>query len=85
MFDYAAVAPYVEINMNGQTNSKFTRELSESEKQLCYKDAIFISPHKFIGGPSSSGILVAKKKLLLHRKPDRIGGGPIFFVDEQDH
>lgn len=38
-----------------------------------------------IGGPGSSGILVAKKKLLFDKKPDRVGGGPIFFVNELDH
>ena len=38
-----------------------------------------------MGGPGSSGILVAKKKLILDRKPDRVGGGPVFFVNELDH
>ena len=44
-FDFAAAAPYVKINMNADEN----------------KDAIFISPHKFLGGPSTPGILVVKK------------------------
>ena len=44
-----------------------------------------MSPHKMIGGPGSSGILVAKKTLLFDKKPDRVGGGPIFFVNELDH
>lgn len=46
---------------------------------------MFISPHKFIGGPGSSGVLIAKKSLLFDRKPDRPGGGPVFFVNEIDH
>jgi selenocysteine lyase/cysteine desulfurase len=85
VFDYAAVAPYVEININGVTaeiRSKFAYALNESDHKLCYKDAVFISPHKFVGGPASSGILVAKKNLLFDKRPDRIGGGPIFFVNE---
>lgn len=86
VFDYAAVAPYVPINMNGLTEDRpFAHQIAEKDLKLCYKDAIFISPHKFVGGSGSSGILVAKKKFLFSRKPDRIGGGPVFFVNELDH
>jgi hypothetical protein len=38
-----------------------------------------------VGGPGSSGVLVAKKKLMVDKIPDRIGGGPVFFVNEMDH
>jgi len=48
-FDFAASGPYVEINMNHDEDSYF--------------DAIFLSPHKFVGGPGSSGILVIHKNL----------------------
>ncbi|HAU01673.1 MAG TPA: aminotransferase, partial [Porticoccaceae bacterium] len=41
-WDYAAAAPYMRIDMNGENP----------------KDAVFISPHKFIGGPGTPGILV---------------------------
>ncbi len=86
VFDYAAVAPYVHINMNGLTQSRpFDFKISQKDEAYCYKDAIFMSPHKMIGGPASSGILVAKKTLLFDKKPDRVGGGPIFFVNELDH
>lgn len=86
VFDYAAVAPYVPINMNSITEDRvFQHKIQESDLKLCYKDALFISPHKFVGGPGSSGILVAKKNLLFSRKPDRIGGGPVFFVNELEH
>ena len=72
--------------MNGiSENRKFQYKIKDKDQKFCYKDALFISPHKFLGGPGSSGILVAKKKLLFDRKPDRIGGGPIFFVNELDH
>ena len=84
IFDYAAVGSYVEINMNGVSKYRpFTNDLTDPE--LCYKDVIFLSPHKMVGGPGSSGILLTKKKLIRSRKPDRAGGGPVFFVNEIDH
>lgn len=85
-FDYAAVAPYVQINMNGITEGRqFSHIIPQSDLKFCYKDAIFISPHKFVGGPGTSGLLVAKKNLLFDLTPHRIGGGPIFFVTQADH
>ena len=55
------------------------------KEDLCSKDAIFLSPHKLVGGPGSSGVLIATKSLLYDKIPDRIGGGPVFFVNEKDH
>jgi len=84
-FDYAAVAPYIEINMNGPSvYRRFPFEV-QSKAELAYKDAVFISTHKLIGGPGSSGLLLAKKNLLYDSKPDRPGGGPVFFVNELEH
>ncbi len=66
-FDYAASAPYVKINMN-----------KDSETFL---DAIFISPHKFVGGPGSSGILVFNERIYDHTlSPTTAGGGTVDFV-----
>lgn len=66
-FDFAACAPYVEINMNKDDES--------------YLDAVFISPHKFLGGPGSNGILVFNKKLYHHDIPPTIAaGGTVDFV-----
>ena len=50
-WDFAAAAPYVEI------------EMDPPDDPLAYKDAIFISPHKFIGGPGTPGVLVARREL----------------------
>ena len=84
-FDYAAVSPYQEINMTGPNNHRdFSYDVSGKE-DLCTKDAIFLSPHKLVGGPGSSGVLIATKTLLYDKIPDRIGGGPVFFVNEKDH
>ena len=79
------MAPYVQINVNGpNAHRPFEYNVTGKEK-LCYKDAVFISPHKFVGGPGSSGILIAKKALLYDRTPDRVGGGPVFFVNAKEH
>jgi len=69
-WDYACAAPYVPIRMNSDST---------------YLDAIFLSPHKFVGGPGSPGILVVKKKLCTNIIPTAPGGGTVSWVDQQDH
>jgi selenocysteine lyase/cysteine desulfurase len=76
-WDYAAAGPYVAIQMN-------LREEGPGG-DLLYKDAIFLSTHKFIGGPGTPGILVVKKKLLCNRVPTVPGGGTVSFVNSADH
>ncbi|MBU3070936.1 aminotransferase class V-fold PLP-dependent enzyme [Aestuariicella sp. G3-2] len=49
------------------------------------KDAIFLSPHKFIGGPGTPGVLVAKRKLFCNRVPAVPGGGTVMYVTPEDH
>ncbi|BFZ24449.1 hypothetical protein BsWGS_27488 [Bradybaena similaris] len=71
-FDYACAAPYTDINMNPCNFS-------------AYKDAVFISPHKFIGGPQTPGVLVAKRKLFRNTVPHGAGGGTVVFVRRLDH
>lgn len=66
--DFAASAPYVEINMH-PTNSKQSL------------DAIFFSPHKFLGGPGSSGVLVFNKQLYKNKVPDHPGGGTVTWTN----
>lgn len=62
--DFAASAPYVDIDMH-PSNTK------------AYLDAIFFSPHKFLGGPGSSGVLVFNKNLYHNTVPDQPGGGTV--------
>lgn len=69
LWDYAAAAPYVQMDMNGGTP----------------KDAIFFSGHKFIGGVQTPGVLILKKKLIKVNCPKRIGGGTVFFVSATSH
>ena len=72
-WDFAAAAPYVEIDMGAPSNG--------SE----YKDAIFISPHKMIGGPGTPGVLVVRKELLQNTVPAVPGGGTVAYVNPTDH
>lgn len=62
--DFAASAPYVDINMH-------------PEDELEKLDAIFFSPHKFLGGPGSSGILIFDAQMYHNRVPDHPGGGTV--------
>jgi hypothetical protein len=48
--------------------------------ELAYKDAVFLSPHKFPGGPGSPGVLVAKRHLFANAVPAVPGGGTIAYV-----
>jgi selenocysteine lyase/cysteine desulfurase len=65
-FDYAASAPYVEIDMNPAPDS------DGGDASL---DAVFLSPHKFLGGPGSSGVLVFNERLYHRDLPPSVGGG----------
>ena len=49
------------------------------------KDAVFLSPHKFIGGPGTPGVLVVKRALLQNRVPSVPGGGTVLFVSPDGH
>ncbi|MCX6151370.1 MAG: aminotransferase class V-fold PLP-dependent enzyme [Ignavibacteriales bacterium] len=62
--DFAASAPYDEINMH-------------PKDQLEKLDAIFFSPHKFLGGPGTPGVIVFDSKLYDRKTPDQPGGGTV--------
>jgi selenocysteine lyase/cysteine desulfurase len=71
-FDFAASAPYVKIDMNPPADRY------EGDASL---DAIFISPHKFLGGPGSSGVLVFNKRLYHPELPPTVSaGGTVDYV-----
>jgi selenocysteine lyase/cysteine desulfurase len=73
-WDYAAAAPYVPIRM-----------ASSAPGRADHKDAIFFSPHKFIGGPQTPGVLVVRRELVHNRVPTAPGGGTVAFVDPIGH
>lgn len=66
--DFACSAPYVDIDMHPEDKEK-------------YLDAITFSPHKFLGGPGSSGVLVFNKKLYKNLVPDNPGGGTVSYTN----
>lgn len=49
------------------------------------KDAIFLSPHKFVGGPGTPGVLVVRRDLLHNRVPTVPGGGTVDYVNATEH
>ncbi|MEV0713622.1 aminotransferase class V-fold PLP-dependent enzyme [Asanoa sp. NPDC050611] len=49
------------------------------------KDAIFLSPHKFVGGPGTPGVLVVRRHLLRNRVPTVPGGGTVDYVNAVEH
>ena len=66
-FDFAAIAPYEEINMN--------------RDKECYFDAIFFSPHKFLGGPGTSGVLIFNRSIYNEQlPPTTAAGGTVDFL-----
>jgi selenocysteine lyase/cysteine desulfurase len=74
-FDYAASAPYVQIDMSPE------EEVDGEDSSL---DAIFVSPHKFLGGPGSSGILIFNERIYdKGLTPCIAGGGTVAYVNRQ--
>ena len=76
-WDYAAGGPYLPIDMNAVPDIP--------NGPLAYKDAVFVSPHKFVGGPGTPGVLVTKRWLMRNRVPSVPGGGTILFVSPTGH
>ncbi len=66
--DFACSAPYIPINMH-------------PDNELRKLDAVYFSPHKFLGGPGSTGILVFDKSLYQIKKPDQPGGGTVTWTN----
>ena len=76
-WDFAAAGPYVPIDMNPL--------IEGPNRNIVYKDAIFISPHKFLGGVGTPGLLLARRELFKRSTPKECGGGTVFFVTRNDH
>lgn len=72
-WDFAAAAPYVDIDMNPANDPELAKE------------ALFLSTHKFIGGPGTPGILVVKRRIIKNTLPSTVGGGTVSFVTPEDH
>jgi selenocysteine lyase/cysteine desulfurase len=66
--DFACSAPYIDINMHPETRDS-------------YLDAIYFSPHKFLGGAGTPGVLVFNRKMYKNSIPDQPGGGTVVYTN----
>jgi selenocysteine lyase/cysteine desulfurase len=73
-WDYAAAGPYVDIRVPASAPGRGD-----------HKDAVFLSPHKFPGGPQTPGVLVVRRELVRNTVPTVPGGGTVAFVDPVGH
>jgi selenocysteine lyase/cysteine desulfurase len=73
-WDYAAAGPYLPIRVAASRPDAGDR-----------KDAVFLSPHKFPGGPQTPGVLIVRRDLVRNTVPTAPGGGTVAFVDPIGH
>jgi selenocysteine lyase/cysteine desulfurase len=73
-WDYAAAGPYADIRVSASAPGAGD-----------HKDAVFLSPHKFPGGPQTPGVLVVRRELVRNTVPTSPGGGTVAFVDPVGH
>ena len=64
--DFACSAPYINIHMH-------------PEEQGAHLDAIYFSPHKFLGGPGTPGVVIFNQKIYANKIPDHPGGGTVLY------
>ena len=72
-FDFAAAGPYIPIDLHPENNPAYQ------------KDAVFVSVHKFTGGPQSPGLLVANSKVFAGRAPAEPGGGTVLYTSPWEY
>jgi selenocysteine lyase/cysteine desulfurase len=71
VWDYAGGGPYLNIDMQPSADALI--------------DAIVVSPHKFVGGPGASGVLIVRKDAVATQTPTAPGGGTVTFVSSWGH
>ena len=72
-FDYAAAAPYVDV------------DLHPGDDPALRKDAVFISMHKFVGGPQCPGLLAVNRSLFKRSAPVEPGGGTVLYTSPWEY
>ncbi|MCC5949266.1 MAG: aminotransferase class V-fold PLP-dependent enzyme [Nitriliruptoraceae bacterium] len=82
LWDAAAAAPYVDVAM---APHRAAPDGGTAEAALDHKDAVFVSPHKLVGGPGTPGLLIARRELFTNRVPTVPGGGTVRYVNEGEH
>lgn len=89
LWDCAAAAPYVDVAMAPHRPAPDVAaqggHLGDDERHLDYKDAVFVSPHKLVGGPGTPGLLIARRELFANRVPTVPGGGTVAYVNADEH
>lgn len=70
--DFACSGPYTEIDMHPE---------GDEEARL---DAVFLSPHKFLGGPGTPGVVIFNSALYNNHVPDQPGGGTVVWTNPWD-
>lgn len=71
IWDYAGAGPYLPINM-----------LPAKDAAI---DAVAVSPHKMLGGPGATGVLVVRRDAVAINRPTAAGGGTVRYVTSADH
>ncbi len=71
VWDYAGGGPYLPIEMRAGSDAA--------------KDAVVVSPHKFVGGPGASGVMIVRKDAVSRTRPVLAGGGTVRFVSPWGH
>jgi selenocysteine lyase/cysteine desulfurase len=71
VWDYAGAGPYLPIDMRAGSDAA--------------KDAVVISPHKFLGGPGASGVMIVRRGAVVRDRPVQSGGGTVRFVSPWTH
>jgi selenocysteine lyase/cysteine desulfurase len=92
-WDCAAAAPYVDVSMRPRRPAGVIRDTEDpaddtadpTDDALDYKDAVFVSPHKLVGGPGTPGLLIARKALFTNAVPTVPGGGTVSYVNATEH
>ncbi|MBY8887051.1 aminotransferase class V-fold PLP-dependent enzyme [Streptomyces sp. PTM05] len=73
-WDYATAGPYLPIRVQESATGRGD-----------HKDAVFLSPHKFVGGPQTPGVLIVRRDLLRRPVPAVPGGGTVAWVGPTEH
>jgi selenocysteine lyase/cysteine desulfurase len=71
VWDYAGAGPYLPIDMRAGSDAA--------------KDAVVVSPHKFLGGPGASGVMIVRRGAVVRDRPVQAGGGTVRFVSPWTH
>ena len=83
--DYRDMLKFMNLKNKEKLEKDLKIKLNDNYLKLCYKDGVFFSPHKFIGGPNTPGVLITNDRIYRnHLKPSQPGGGTVEFVFNEE-